>query len=344
MKKNLVIFFATLLIFPLFFLTSITYLLKFTLFNNSFLKNELSKQNIYEKVLTELPVIINEIEFEGDQGQKIKGLADQNPFIIAIGKSIKPYEAQKKVESAIDSILPWLLSEKDELYINIPLVDIKEKVFISIMEQFRENYNKARVCKPNEFNIEKLECRPEGLSYEDFLIMIFKKNNSEIHSTDDLKKGIPNYLTVDFIRKNPNLNQILINGQSLREKISIGLPILYLMPFLILILIISSSRIISKSWANILKYSGGILLNLGLLSISSMTIIQKIGFPKLVDLTNQKITNTSLVKDKILIPTATNLVGSISKYYFFLMLFVVAVAIIIFMSGFFMEKRNNTPK
>ncbi len=182
--RNFFAFLLLLIFIPVFILAVLTWNIRSTLLNKEFVKNELSKNKIYEFVHEEVLPTVTE-----DKASEIPpNLLTTTELTNLAQDTITVDFLQNEAENLIDNVYPYLLSQEDSFEANVDLKEIK-KSFGSNLDDFTKTKLGLRVPEVTKGVTgqlpDKIVLSNEGVSFEPKNFRLFEdKKSSEEFSSD----------------------------------------------------------------------------------------------------------------------------------------------------------------
>jgi hypothetical protein len=177
--------FLLLLIFiSVFISTIITWNIKSTLLNEEFVKEELSKNQVYEFIHDEaFPNLIAELESEDIEGVSATGVFTAKDFTSLLQNSISVKFLQTEAEEAIDNTYPFFLSQKNNFEITLDLETVKKSFGDSFTKLIKTKIKKLPACSESQlFEVD------ENTSTGEILCIPPPLTSGEIIKTLDLSR------------------------------------------------------------------------------------------------------------------------------------------------------------
>lgn len=165
--------FLLLLIFtPVFISTILTWNVGSTLLNKEFVKEQLSKNKVYEFIHTEVfPTLTSELEDIDIEGVSETGVFTTDDFTQLLQDSVSKDFLQKETENIIDNIYPYFTSQKETFEIEISLGEVKKSFEKNYIKLVVNEIKKLPTCTTNQMfevnentTIAEVLCVPPGLT------------------------------------------------------------------------------------------------------------------------------------------------------------------------------------
>lgn len=170
-------FFASLLLLifiPVFILAILTWNIRSTFLNKEFVKDELSKNNVYGFIHDEgLPALTSDL-IEGETGEDLESnIFTSEELTNLVQDSVSAEFLQTEVENVIDSIYPYFLSQEEDFEIEVNLGEAKKSFEKSFQTLAKKQINNLPKCTSKQLEEvvktgirEDLSCKPPGYDTE----------------------------------------------------------------------------------------------------------------------------------------------------------------------------------
>lgn len=194
-------FFAFLLLIifiPVFILAVLTWSIRSTLLNKEFVKDELSKNKVYEFIHEETLSIVTE-----DKASEIPpNLLTTSELTKLAQGTITVDFLQNEVENLIDNVYPYLLSQEDSFEAEIDLEEVKQAFgnnLVKLAKAKKISINSAITREITDEMPNKVILSNEGISFEPKNFNLFEeKEDAEDFSRSFAESfaGIRNFISV----------------------------------------------------------------------------------------------------------------------------------------------------
>ncbi|MCL5094006.1 MAG: hypothetical protein M1355_02650 [Patescibacteria group bacterium] len=293
--------------------------LKFTVLNPNFIKNELKSQDVYNKVYTNLPLIAEQMmpkEGERENPEEplpTEGLFTSQSTITFAQNIISKSDLERKIESAIDSLIPWFLGSDQKLALDISLKDIKINLIKELMKnpKIKESAEAMPVCADLAYFISlkgNITCRPPEFDLNN---LDSPQNEVVLAEVSKMIKNIPDTLNAQTLNETSNFSAGWQKAQDIRSKVVLGVRLFYLGTAVLILLIFT----VAWLWAGNLNKTP-LVFGIFLAIYSSLYLIiinigWIIGFPQILRLYDQKINQPPFVKNELILPLIKDVLGKI---------------------------------
>ncbi len=271
MKKFFAIFILV-LIFPLIFLSLVGLGFRQTFYKPEFIKSELVKFKVYEKVSVNIPEIVKSITSGQKEGEGAEGPETASPFSLSetvalAQKILTPTELQGITEAAIDGAWPWFFNSTQAPPEKTSIASIKQKAEAEIMNSFKQKYDALPVCRSaSQFSGDFFganACRPRGVTFE----MLKTQYETELGESITFLGNFPDNLDPEqIIQSDSGMQKTYNNLKPFQPVIASGRYLVFVWPAILLIITFFLARMFADSWRKTFTTAGLFFAGIGGLS------------------------------------------------------------------------------
>lgn len=260
MKKFFAVFLLV-LIFPLIFLSLMGLGFRQTFYKPEFIKSELVKFKVYDKVSANLPEIVKSIAAP-KEGSEPKVSETPSPFtlnetIALAQKILTPTEMQGITEAAINGAWPWFFNSPQAPPAETSIATIKQKAEVEMINTFRQKYEALPICRTiSAFSGDIFganACRPRGVTFD----MLKAQYEAELGMPITFLGAFPDNLNPEqIIQSDSGMQKTYNTLKPFQPVFATGRYLVFVWPAILLVAAFFLARLFAGSWAKTATTAG----------------------------------------------------------------------------------------
>lgn len=271
MKKFFAIFLLV-LIFPLIFLSLVGLGFRQTFYKPEFIKSELVKFKVYDKISVNIPEIVKSIttgmkESSEAQAPESPSLFTLDETVALAQKILTPTELQGITEAAINGAWPWFFNSTQAPPEKTSIASIKQKAEVEIMNSFKQKYDALPVCRTAAAFSGDIfgtnACRPRGVTFE----MLKAEFEAELGEPITFLGNFPDNLNPEqIIQSDSGMQKTYNNLKPFQPVFASGRYLIFVWPGILLLVTFFLVRMFADSWRKTFTTAGLFFVGIGGLS------------------------------------------------------------------------------